>query len=231
MFFEGKIKTYHADRGFGFIEIENEADKRDLFFHIKDFPNRKVEPHIGEILKFRILEEFGKRKAVYIVRVDFSETEQDAEGIMHQEYYEHKAKEPRESKGYFAKFVTMIGLIIIAVLAFNIYKQYKAYQSNQQNKIEQLTEAHISTTEKIKESLGYLPDIVPLPQKEERRVKSLQEERQKILDANHAYNCDGRTHCSQMRSYNEAVYFLRNCPGVKMGGNNDGIPCERQFGR
>lgn len=43
------------------------------------------------------------------------------------------------------------------------------------------------------------------------------------------YRCDGRTHCSQMTSCAEATYFLRNCPGVKMDGNNDGIPCEQQW--
>ena len=43
------------------------------------------------------------------------------------------------------------------------------------------------------------------------------------------YKCDGRIHCSQMTSCEEATYFLRNCPGVKMDGNNDGIPCERQW--
>ena len=40
------------------------------------------------------------------------------------------------------------------------------------------------------------------------------------------FQCDGRTHCSQLRSYEEAVFFLRNCPNVKMDGNNDGEPCE-----
>ncbi|MDR2548980.1 MAG: excalibur calcium-binding domain-containing protein [Desulfobulbus sp.] len=29
----------------------------------------------------------------------------------------------------------------------------------------------------------------------------------------------------------EAKFFLRNCPGVKMDGNNDGVPCERQWCR
>jgi len=43
------------------------------------------------------------------------------------------------------------------------------------------------------------------------------------------YKCDGRTYCSQMTSCAEATYFLRNCPGVKMDGNNDGIPCEKQW--
>lgn len=43
------------------------------------------------------------------------------------------------------------------------------------------------------------------------------------------FNCDGRTHCSQMKSCAEAKYFLANCPGVKMDGNHDGVPCEQQW--
>jgi hypothetical protein len=43
------------------------------------------------------------------------------------------------------------------------------------------------------------------------------------------FRCDGRTHCSQMRSCPEATYFLANCPGVKMDGDGNGIPCEQQW--
>jgi len=46
-----------------------------------------------------------------------------------------------------------------------------------------------------------------------------------------AYRCDGRTYCSQMRSCDEATWFLKNCPGTKMDGNNDGVPCEKQWCR
>src|SRR6185503_427788 len=45
------------------------------------------------------------------------------------------------------------------------------------------------------------------------------------------YKCDGRIYCSQMTSCEEATYFLRNCPGVKMDGDNDGVPCEQQWCR
>ena len=44
-----------------------------------------------------------------------------------------------------------------------------------------------------------------------------------------AYKCDGRIYCSQMTSCAEATYFLQNCPGTKMDGDHDGIPCERQW--
>jgi len=43
------------------------------------------------------------------------------------------------------------------------------------------------------------------------------------------FKCDGRTHCSQMTSCDEAKFFLKNCPNVKMDGNNDGVPCEQQW--
>lgn len=43
------------------------------------------------------------------------------------------------------------------------------------------------------------------------------------------YRCDGRKYCSQMSSCQEAMYFLAHCPGVKMDGDGDGIPCERQW--
>lgn len=45
------------------------------------------------------------------------------------------------------------------------------------------------------------------------------------------FRCDGRTHCSHMTSCEEATWFLKNCPGTKMDGNNDGVPCEKQWCR
>lgn len=48
-------------------------------------------------------------------------------------------------------------------------------------------------------------------------------------DAAGQYKCDGRTYCSQMTSCAEATYFLRNCPGVKMDGDKDRMPCEKQW--
>ena len=43
------------------------------------------------------------------------------------------------------------------------------------------------------------------------------------------FHCDGRTYCSQMTSCAEAKYFLAHCPDVKMDGDHDGIPCEKQW--
>lgn len=43
--------------------------------------------------------------------------------------------------------------------------------------------------------------------------------------------CDGRIHCSQMNSCAEATWFINHCPGTKMDGDNDGVPCEEQWCR
>lgn len=44
-----------------------------------------------------------------------------------------------------------------------------------------------------------------------------------------AHRCDGRVYCSEMRSCEEAEWFLQNCSGMKMDGDHDGVPCETQW--
>lgn len=51
------------------------------------------------------------------------------------------------------------------------------------------------------------------------------------VERSSSFNCDGRTHCSQMTSCAEATYFIQQCANTKMDGDNDGIPCEKQWCR
>ena len=46
---------------------------------------------------------------------------------------------------------------------------------------------------------------------------------------NTSFQCTDKIYCSEMSSCAEAKFYLRNCPGTKMDGDNDGIPCERQW--
>jgi len=43
------------------------------------------------------------------------------------------------------------------------------------------------------------------------------------------FQCQGKVWCTEMGSYEEAMFYLRNCPNTKIDGDGDGIPCERQF--
>jgi len=69
------------------------------------------------------------------------------------------------------------------------------------------------------------PDAMPVAQAEEAE----EEELPAVENDGPQFRCDGRTHCSQMTSCAEAEYFLQNCPGVKMDGEGDGVPCEKQW--
>ncbi len=44
-----------------------------------------------------------------------------------------------------------------------------------------------------------------------------------------AYQCLGKVYCSEMTSCAEAMFYLQNCQGTLMDGDNDGIPCETQW--
>lgn len=65
-FQEGKIKQFHSDKGFGFIA----GAEQDVFFHISDFPMAEGEPKRNERVKFIVVENGDKLKAVRIERVE-----------------------------------------------------------------------------------------------------------------------------------------------------------------
>lgn len=64
-FQQGKIKQYNFEKGFGFIG----GLEQDIFFHISDFPLADGEPKRNERVKFVVVENNGKLKAVKIERV------------------------------------------------------------------------------------------------------------------------------------------------------------------
>ncbi len=65
-FQQGKIKQYDAERGFGFIGGLEE----DIFFHISDFPLADGEPKRNERVKFVVVDNDGKPRAMKIERVE-----------------------------------------------------------------------------------------------------------------------------------------------------------------
>ena len=65
-FQQGKIKQYDPAKGFGFIGTMD----GDIFFHISDFPAAEGEPKRNERVKFLVVENGEKFKAVLIERVE-----------------------------------------------------------------------------------------------------------------------------------------------------------------
>jgi len=104
--------------------------------------------------------------------------------------------------------------VLIAVLAWQGYEQYKARRA-----IRQAPETSLDAP---------LPQAQPAP---DQAAAPLPAQPSLQSDASLAspYKCDDRTYCSQMTSCAEATFFLQSCPGVKMDGNHDGVPCEKQW--
>ncbi len=43
------------------------------------------------------------------------------------------------------------------------------------------------------------------------------------------YTCQGKTRCPEMTSCEEAKFYQKNCPNVKLNGDKNGIPCKKQW--
>jgi len=65
MRFNGTIKTWNDERGFGFISPSHGG--QEIFLHIKAFPNRSARPQVGERVTFEIeLNSDGKKRATAV---------------------------------------------------------------------------------------------------------------------------------------------------------------------
>ena len=104
----------------------------------------------------------------------------------------------------------IIVLLILAGLAWHGYGKY------QQSLVKQ---------QLVSETVQALPTERPSARPE--RPHSPDYSPSTLASPGKAFQCDGRQHCSQMTSCEEANWFLRNCPNVKMDGDNDGKPCEQ----
>ena len=125
------------------------------------------------------------------------------------------AGERRAAKPFLAPAVTemqrLVFIVIISLLGWYGYRHFQA------------------RTQALSQTTGPL-EVRPQPQPAQATEPSPPATaRANLSSPAPQYKCDGRIYCSQMTSCDEATYFLRNCPGVKMDGNNDGVPCEQQW--
>lgn len=234
MFVEGVIKSYNTERGFGFIEVVGE--KKDIFFHIKDLPHRHIDPKSGERLKFLIVEDNGKFKAANVVRLDLKTSDSLYNSVENETFQNSVSQNRARSNPNKTTIFTVIGLIIIVILAGLVFQKYQSYQQSQKIKAAQLIEEQKKIVIAQRQASGDLPELKLSEKTEQVRktastssVSHHQMQAVQPVKAQTQFSCDGREHCSQMRSREEAEFFIKNCPNTKMDGDNDGEPCEQQF--
>lgn len=180
MRFDGTLKTWNAERGFGFIASSQGG--QDVFVHVTAFARSGRTPQVGEALSFEVeTTADGKKRAVRVRRPGepVERTSSASRSATH--------RPPRKSGGLLGRLVMLALVVSIGGYAYTRYERH---------------------------ALAPLPSSAPI-----------------TVDVPNAssFRCDGRTYCSQMTSCSEAKYFLKNCPGVQMDGNNDGVPCEQQW--
>ena len=108
-------------------------------------------------------------------------------------------------------------VLILGGCALFIFDRYKASKA-QQDSLQAAETSSSSETHPAADNRLWLP-----PQ------RSNHAELSPASSTSSSFKCDGRTHCSHMRSCEEAKFFIQNCPNTQMDGDNDGIPCEKQW--
>ena len=240
----GRITTYQAAKGFGFITHQDSA--QEIFFHIADFPAQGGAPKINEQLKFLIVEDRGKFKASDIQRLDVQGAVSQADKSVKENSMKsskHLQNNKAASPHKLRYLILIVTLIVMGIGLFFAWQQYQHYKIQQQYKVQNLMQQQQQIIAAQRKAVG---DVQPIPLSEKTQ-RALEHNRSSTLrttmvsntqtapqvsnnsPALAKFSCDGRKHCSQMHSYEEALFFLRNCPNTKMDGDGDGIPCEKQF--
>jgi cold shock CspA family protein len=217
----GTLTKWNADRGFGFVRLRD--SRVDVFVHISAFPRSGRQPQIGDALSFEIVTATDGRKQARSVtydvplgRADFTLAPIESKPIERQPNERasqptpvrtsathperHRRRESqRTSTGGLRTLI--FGALLIGGLVFG-YRKFLEYRS-----VAVDTLYGRSAETNIAPAQHNAPPATPSPN----------------------YRCDGRIHCSQMRSCADATQVLQHCPGTQMDGDGDGIPCEQQW--
>lgn len=208
----GVLVRWNDEKGFGFIQPEKNA-AQDVFIHISVLKKMARKPIVGDSILYQTeVQNDGKRKAVIasiegVAVVAASATPRSHSHIQSRnENFNNKNKahyhSPRKSS-----FNTIIPLLIIVAIVIFGFKQYQEF-----NEAPAIDEVPVLTNE----------DIQPMPMYETKARTQ--------ATATPRFQCEaGKTHCSHMSSCAEATFYIQHCPNTQMDGDDDGIPCERQW--
>lgn len=227
---EGTLKRWNDEKGFGFITPVQGGP--DVFVHVSAFQRDGERPVEGERLSYDV--ERGADGRLRAVRV----LQQGAKAVHVREpagpvspsgsrpVSPRRLPEPARSSR-----ATPVLLAAVTAVALGAWGYHTFVRSRHMPVVDVPVLAVPSEpkqqviTPPPVETAPVVPPPVPAPRIEPapaplRVPQDLPVSR---------FSCDGRTHCSQMTSCAEATFFLQHCPGVKMDGNGDGVPCEMQW--
>ena len=201
MGYEGRLTQWNDERGFGFIEPVQGGDK--VFVHISAFARSDRgpvgRPQLGDRVSFEVVTDVQGRKQARHVVRPDAVARAGVTDARRAPRPERARRPAEASSGLGSAVGWVAGVLLVAALGWQGYHWWQAYAPGRPREAATLAQ--------------------PPAQRDPARP----------VEAAIAFRCDGRTMCSQMTSCAEAKYFLRNCPGTKMDGNHDGVPCEQQW--
>lgn len=194
MRYDGSLKKWNAERGFGFILADDGG--QELFVHISAFARDGQLPTVGERLSFEVEpDRDGKKHAVRVQRagaVPAARTHAANRNLRLS-----RSGHNQQKTGFGSKLIVLAILVALGGYGYSKYANY--------------------ATQIRSASQGVFEPATPATQAESAPLTPT------------GFQCDGRKHCSQMTSCTEAKLFLKNCPGMEMDGNHNGVPCEQQW--
>jgi cold shock CspA family protein len=201
---EGTLTKWNNDRGFGFITPTQGG--AEIFAHVSAFPRDCQRPRLGERLTFETgTGKDGKKQARNILcPTRPAEKPYRLSEPARRSEKPYRLSEPARHSDKPGLFGRLIPIGFVIALGLYGYDQYTRRVPSQ-------TYSEAQT-----------PQMAPAAQSS--NVGAAVESGETVTST--SFHCDGRQHCSQMRSRAEAEYFVSNCPDTKMDGDYDGIPCE-----
>lgn len=202
---QGTLKKWNADKAYGFIS--QGQGKPDLFVHISAFQKNGQTPQTGEVLTFDVVQgQDGRWQAVRVLRP----------GETTSLKLEPMRRSPQPSS-----------------------KESSAPNTRQPTRVQPRPAKRASRLWRVLPVLIVIAGIWGYQSLMAPRLASSTGPTQNLDDWNAvqaqsqgsqpSFQCDGREHCSQMSSCEEAKFFIANCPNTKMDGDNDGRPCEQDL--
>jgi cold shock CspA family protein len=208
----GTLVKWNDERGFGFIQPGTGVE--ELFVHISAFPRDGVRPCVGELISFEVdLHEPGEKRAVRVMRAGSSSR---MPGIAQRR--RPMGVRDRPLTGWFG----WAGLLVLGVIGYVGYAKltirHAPIDARTRTSVAAESPKHVSNraTERPKSASNVAGE----------RPKSISKMAQLPTQT---FRCDDRTRCAQMTSCAEATRFIQQCPGTRMDGDGDGVPCESQW--
>ncbi|MDF3126741.1 excalibur calcium-binding domain-containing protein [Rheinheimera sp. 1928-s] len=201
MLHQGKLKDWDPARGTGFLQQDKAGP--DIRISSAGFRKKPDQLKNGDQIFFQIeIDPEGKTKAVSAYKAG-----------------QHFAPAPELKKPALSTlpFQQLFSVVLVfsvliwlgsqSVHLFSAQTEFPVQTGMDQGETEELQHATALSDRPVLDSPVWPP------------IQNQQDEQ---------FQCEGKQHCSEMVSCDEAKFYLKNCPDVLIDGDNDGIPCERQ---